>query len=172
MNTAPGAGHPVTDPVGVGASPTHSQRPTGACFSFTIKAPPSQNEQKKWSRWEAKRRRDELVFEMRQAINAAGCMPSSHDRLKLFMNPWKRVVKFTRYTGGKVKVMDKGNFIGGLKACLDELKLTTWKTTEHGQKYERQGFGFLFDDSPSWVCDMYDQQEDKSRAGQLLIEIQ
>lgn len=112
-----------------------------------------------------------MVFEMRNAILAAGVMPTAHDKLVMAQKPWKRVVSFVRFYGGNVKLMDTGNFIGGLKACLDELKLVTWTTTAHGQKVERPGFGFLYDDSPAFVCDMYDQRRDLERAGQLEITI-
>jgi|SRR6185503_19683165 len=170
MNTAPGAEKPETDSGDSRCvTKNSSQRPTGAVV-FTIKCPPSLNVQKKYGIGQAKRFRDNLALEM------LACCPkrvTAHERLLLMTDKPRRVVKFTRFWGGAVKELDRDdNLPGACKPVLDELKLVTWRRRVYGAMVERPGLGLIFDDGPSYCTTVYDQIKDKSRAGQLLIEVQ
>ncbi len=65
--------------------------------------------------------------------------------------PRKRKVTFTRHSSG---TLDYGNMVGGMKPLLDALVLE----------------GFLFDDSPAWLDDTYEQA--KCRRGEGFVEIE
>lgn len=148
-------------------------------FTFTIKCPPSLNVQKKFGIGQKKRFRDNLVLEMLGAIPPE-MRPKAHEKLLLATSKTKRMVSFLRfwYVGkvGEVKVdvkeLDKNdNLPGACKPVLDELKLVTWRGNYLGHKFEREGFGFIFDDNEKYCVALYDQKRDPQRAGELEVTV-
>lgn len=93
------------------------------------------------------------------SLLAEHALPTSAEKLALAQRPEKRCVKFTRFFGGRVNQMDKGNFVASCKAVLDALKLGD------------NGEGLIFDDRPEWLVDMYLQEKDPAKAGVLLVEV-
>ena len=137
---------------------------------FEIPCPPNfENERMHWAvKSKAIREAREAT---RWAIIAARAMPTSHDRLLMATEPRKRVVSFVRFFGGKVREMDPGGLVSACKPVLDALKLVVGHKRQYGRMVEIQGAGLLFDDSAKWVTTLYEQVKDKSRAGQLEVEI-
>lgn len=141
---------------------------------FEIEAPPSLNVQRKWARniGQAVAFRAKLCLQMREALDKAGVRVSSADRLALATSKERRLVRFTRFFGGRVKELDQSdNFPGACKPVLDELKLVTWRRREFGQMVDREGFGLIFDDAPAYCVAIYDQVRDAGRAGRLQVEV-
>ena len=137
---------------------------------FTIPCPPNfENERMHWAV------RSKAVQSARNrtlyAIAEAGAMPTAHERLVMATEPRKRVVKFTRYFGGRIREMDSGGIVSACKPVLDALKLVVGHKRQYGRMIEVQGAGILFDDSAKWVTTMHEQVKDATRAGTLEVTI-
>ena len=127
-------------------------------IKFTIKCPESRSNSR--CHWSVQYKRDRKVnFAVRIALSASKQMPKSHDKLVLGMDKPQRVVRFTRFFGGRSREMDFGNFVASCKPVLDSLKL------------DDKGVGLIYDDAPKYCREMYDQIKDKERAGQLEVEV-
>jgi hypothetical protein len=143
--------------VGVGASPRALASSGPVIFSIRhMDAGPNHGPKHHMARYKLNKKIRTAVW---AALVESGKLPTSYQKLELATRPVKKIVKFTRFYGGRVKQMDNGNFIASCKAVLDALKL--------GDK----GEGLIFDDRPEWLTDMYDQVKDKSHAGKLEVEI-
>lgn len=105
------------------------------------------------------------------ALREASVYPSAHDRLLMATNPRKRVVKFTRFYGGRVREMDHGGIVSACKPLLDALKLIVGHAKQFGRMVEIHGAGIIFDDSMKWVTTLYDHAKSRVKAGIVEIEI-